>query len=155
MTIFADDLWKVLNVTKSHVTESTKSVRDCKQYIWRGQTIRLRCGNVSFLNFNRFSHVSRIEIWIRTKNVVSLYSQTRSCEYEWRLRLSIARASSALHSPCTSLVNVKSWEQELMLREEPTTAAEANFSLFTLHFSLWFAGSRPPDVAGRNESNTM
>ena len=33
---FAGDLRKVLNVTKSQVTESTKSVRDCKQYIWRG-----------------------------------------------------------------------------------------------------------------------
>ena len=72
VSVFAGDLWKVLNVTKSHVTESTISVHVCKQYIWRGQTIRLRCGNVSFPNFNRFSHVSRIEIWIRTKNVVPL-----------------------------------------------------------------------------------
>ena len=45
------------------------------------------------------------EIWKRTKNVVPLQS-IREMLCECGLRLSIARASSALHSPCTSLVIV-------------------------------------------------
>ena len=53
-------------------------------------------------DFNRFLHSSRIEIWIRAKNVVHLQS-IREMLCECGLRLSIARASSALRSPCTTL----------------------------------------------------
>ena len=59
----------------------------------------------------------------RKQEVLGEPSGKPSGEYEWRLRLSIARASSALHSPCTSLVIVNHERHK--------------------------AGCRPPDVAGR------
>ena len=60
-------------MSQNHMSQSpVLGVRVCKQYIWQGYTIRLRCGNVSFPEFNGFSHASRIEIWIRAKNVVPL-----------------------------------------------------------------------------------
>ena len=51
--------------------------------------------------FNRNLHATRGDIWRCTEIVVPLQCIEMHCE--WRLRLSIARASSALHSPCTSL----------------------------------------------------
>ena len=48
----------------------------------------------------------------RKQEVLGEPSGKPSGEYEWRLRLSIARASSALHSPCTSLVIVNRWSSE-------------------------------------------
>ena len=59
----------------------------------------------------------------RKQEVLGEPSGKPSGEYEWRLRLSIARASSALHSPCTSLVIVNHERQK--------------------------AGGRPPDAVGR------
>ena len=82
-----------------HCGESTK------QHIWLGGTVRLRGGNVLFPCFNRFSHATGLVIWIRTRNVVPLQS-IREMLCECGPRLSIARASSALRSPCTAIALV-------------------------------------------------
>ena len=68
------------------------------------------------------------EIWKRMRNVVPLQS-IREMLCECGLRLSIARASSALRSPCTTLVIVNHERHK--------------------------AGCRPPGAVGRNDSNTM
>ena len=93
----------------------------------------LRCWKHQFVKFvlktapNRCpkfgSARKMLDLCTRKQEVLGEPSGKPSGEYEWRLRLSIARASSALHSPCTSLVIVNHERHE--------------------------SGIRPPDVAGR------
>ena len=80
--------------TIAHSKQCNEQVRNHK---WDGQRWPLVCKD--FLPWN-------LEGWI----FFTIFVVQLEMHYDWRLRLNIARASSALHSPCTSIASEKNEE---------------------------------------------
>jgi len=99
-------IWKVLNVTNSHVTNSRYWPLPTKRNLAGARITASRPRNYGSLKMPSIRAKNRskseAKIWSEAKNVVPLQS-IREMLCECGLRLSIARARSALRSPCTTL----------------------------------------------------